>query len=202
MKRGALLCLSFLLVAALTLDASAFRGGGGRGGGGGFQGGGGGVLSGRWRCWRYPRTGWRGRNSRADGWRRRCGPARGCRGKRTDGWWSVRAGVPQCADRWAAASLRAQGAMLPCVGLRETSPSAVADHIQTFMAAPTLIMAGVLPPQVLRRRCCWLLVPRQPPHTTTPTTRSPTTNLPAGRPTRPRTRRAVIIPTKFPANGC
>ena len=46
MKRAALICLSLLLAIALTLDASAFRGGGGRGGGGGFRGGGGGVYRG------------------------------------------------------------------------------------------------------------------------------------------------------------
>ena len=37
MQRVAFFCLSLLLVTALTLDASAFRGGGGRGGGGGFR---------------------------------------------------------------------------------------------------------------------------------------------------------------------
>jgi hypothetical protein len=30
------------------------------------------------------------------------------------------AAVPQCADRWAVASLPAQGATLPCVGLLAT----------------------------------------------------------------------------------
>jgi hypothetical protein len=42
MKRVALICLSFVLATALTLDASAFRGGGG----GGFRGGGAGVYRG------------------------------------------------------------------------------------------------------------------------------------------------------------
>ena len=46
MKRVALISLSFVLATALTLDTSAFRGGGGRGGDGGFRGCGAGVYRG------------------------------------------------------------------------------------------------------------------------------------------------------------
>jgi len=46
MRRMVLICLCSLLIAALTLDAWAFRGGaGGRGGGGGFRGGGGSIAA-------------------------------------------------------------------------------------------------------------------------------------------------------------
>ena len=87
---------------------------------------------------------------------------------------SVRAGAPQSAGQRAAA-LQARRVMLPCGAPRVTSQLVRADRIRTsivvrtFMVGPTRIMAGALLRQVSRQGP--LLVPRQPPHTTTPTTR-------------------------------
>jgi len=88
---------------------------------------------------------------------------------------SARAEVPQSAGQRAAASLQARRVMLPCGAPRVTSQLVRADRIRTsivvrtFMVGPTRIMAGALLRQVSRQGP--LLVPRQPPHTTTPTTR-------------------------------
>jgi len=88
---------------------------------------------------------------------------------------SVRAGAPQSAGQRAAASLQARRVMLPCGAPQVTSQLVRADRtrtsivVRTFMVGPTRIMAGALLRQVSRQGP--LLVPRQPPHTTTPTTR-------------------------------
>jgi hypothetical protein len=84
--------------------------------------------------------------------------------RRYGGRWVVaprwaRAAVPQYADQWVGVPRWARPAMLPCVGLRATSPPAVGGRTQTFivvrpstveqtfMAVP--IMAGVPLRQVL-----------------------------------------------------
>ena len=89
---------------------------------------------------------------------------------------SARAEVPQSAGQRAAASLQARRVMLPCGAPRVTSQLVRADRtrtsivVRTFMVGPTRIMAGALLRQVSRQGP--LLVPRQPPHTTTRITRN------------------------------
>lgn len=118
---------------------------------------------------------------------------------------SVRAGAPQSAGQRAAA-LQARRVMLPCGAPRVTSQLVRADRIRTsivvrtFMVGPTRIMAGALLRQVSRQGP--LLVPRQPPHTTTPTTRitrNPIIHLTAGHLTRRPTPRTVRIPIRTAA---
>ena len=110
---------------------------------------------------------------------------------------SAQAGVPQSEDQQVVASLLAREAMLPCGGLRVTSPLVQADRIRTsivvrtFMVGPIPIMAGAL-----LRQVSWqgpLLALRQQPHTTTRTTRNPIIHLTAGRLTRRPTPPTVRI---------
>jgi hypothetical protein len=123
-----------------------------------------------------------------------------------DGWavaplW-VRPEVPQSAGRWVVALPWGRPAMLPCVGLRATSRSVVLGHIRTYIAgriptftvAPIPIMEPVLSRQVLSPAL--LLVPQQPPHTTTPITRSPIIRLPVDRHIR-RTRPPAQTPIEM-----
>ena len=116
---------------------------------------------------------------------------------------SARAGVPQSAGQRVAVSLQARRVMLPCGGLRVTSQLVPADRtrtsivVRTFMAGPTPIMAGVLLRQVSRPGP--LLAPRQPPHTTTRTTRNPIIHLTAGHLTRRPTPRTVPVPIRTAA---
>ena len=127
---------------------------------------------------------------------------------RSGGRWVVvprlaRAGVPQSAGQRVAVSLQARRVMLPCGCLRVTPQLVPADRIRTsivvrtFMAEPTLIMAGVLLRQVSRPGP--LLAPRQPPHTTTRTTRNPIIHLTAGHLTRLPTPRTVPAPIRTAA---
>ena len=114
----------------------------------------------------------------------------------------VRAEVPQYADRWAVVPPSGRPAMSPCVGLRATSQLVVpghtrtfiAGHILTFTVAPIPIMEPVLSRQVLSPAL--LLVPQQPPHTTTPITRSPIIRLPVDRHIR-RTRPPAQTPIEM-----
>ena len=114
----------------------------------------------------------------------------------------VRPEVPQSAGRWVVELPWGRPAMLPCVGLRATSRSVVLGHILTYIAgriptftvAPIPIMEPVLSRQVLSPAL--LLVPQQPPHTTTPITRSPIIRLPVDRHIR-RTRPPAQTPIEM-----
>jgi hypothetical protein len=94
---------------------------------------------------------------------------------------------PLCVDRLAVALPWVRPAMLPCVGLRATSRSVMPGHTRTFIVGrtrtftvvPIPIMEPVLSRQALSSAL--LLVPQQPPHTTTRTTRSPIIRLPVDR---------------------
>jgi len=70
----------------------------------------------------------------------------------------------------------------------------IAGHILTFTVAPIPIMEPVLSRQVLSPAL--LLVPQQPPHTTTPITRSPIIRLPVDRHIR-RTRPPAQTPIEM-----
>jgi hypothetical protein len=108
----------------------------------------------------------------------------------------------ESAGRWVVALPWGRPAMLPCVGLRATSRSVVLGHILTYIAgriptftvAPIPIMEPVLSRQVLSPAL--LLVPQQPPHTTTPITRSPIIRLPVDRHI-PRTRPPAQTPIEM-----